>query len=406
MRRRSNTLILALLFCILALIIYGSLYPFNFDPQLVPGGLQGAFRELRWARAGRGDLILNVLLYLPLGFCLVLALGVRLHRALMVIVATALGALLSLSIELAQSMLPTRVSSLLDLSLNTAGSLLGATCGLAWIGFNRLMRLPSRTEAIFRDPQAMIVMSLWFLWRLAPFTPELDLGKLKASLRPLFSPHFHALMVCTYLVCWLVVNQLIAALVSRARRLEALLATIAIVLVSRLLLARATFVPDELLALLLLLPMVLLIHRLTPQPRRAILTAALFALVIVDSLAPSEFATAPQSFDWWPFKVWWTRAPGDVFDAIDWTHLLRRLFLFGALIWTLKDWGWSTRAAGVSVFVLSIAVAIAHCWQPDQSSSITEPLLIGALVLTFVWAERKATGRFATSAISPRARIR
>jgi VanZ family protein len=374
--------------------------------MLVSGGLPGAFRELRWARAGRGDLILNVLLYLPLGFCLVLALGSRLNRVLAVLVATVLGALLSLSIELAQSMLPTRVSSLLDLSLNTAGSLLGATCGLAWFGFNRLMRLPSRTEATFRDPQAMIVMCLWFAWRLAPFIPELDLAKLKGALRPLFSPHFHALMICTYLVCWLAVNQLIAALVSRARRLEALLGTIAIVLVSRLLLARATFVPDELLALMLLLPMVLLTHRLTPQPRRAILTAGLAALLFIDSFAPFEFFSEPQSFNWWPFKVWWTQPPGEVFDAIDWTHLFRRLFLFGALLWALKDWGWTTRVAGASVAVLSGAVAIAHCWQPDQAASITEPLLVIGLVAMFIWAERNATGKFATSAISPRARIR
>jgi VanZ family protein len=405
MRRRSNTLILALLFCILALIVYGSLYPFNFNPDLISGGLYAAFRELRWARAGRGDLILNVLLYLPLGFCLVLALGGRLNRVYAVVLATILGAILSLSIELAQSILPSRVSSLLDLSLNTAGSFLGATCGLAWFGFNRLMHLPSRTEAVFRDPQAMLAMGLWFLWRLAPFIPELDLAKLKASLQPLFSPHFHALMVCTYLICWLAVNQLIAALVSRARRLEALLATIAIVLVSRLLLARATFVPDELLALLLLLPMVLLTHRLTPQPRRAILTAGLFALLMVDSFAPFEFAPVPQSFDWWPFKVWWTQSSGDVFDAIDWARLFRRLFLFGALLWALKDRGWTSRLAGASTFLLSVAIAIVHCWQTHQAASITEPLLVGALVFLFGWAERKATGRFATSAISRRARI-
>jgi VanZ family protein len=406
MRRRSNTLILALLFCILALIVYGSLYPFNFTPALVSGGLRGAFHELRWARAGRGDLILNVLLYLPLGFCLVLAFGTKLNRVVAVLAATLLGATLSLSIEVAQSILPTRVPSLFDLSLNAAGSLLGATCGLAWIGFKRLMRLPTRTEAIFRDPQAMLVMGLWFAWRLAPFIPELDLAKLKAALRPLFSPHLHALMVCTYLVCWLAVNQLIASLVSRAHRLEALLATIAIVLVSRLLLARATFVPDELLALLLLLPLVLLTHRLTPQPRRALLTAGLFALLIIDSFSAADFVSEPQTFDWWPFKMWWTQSPREVFDQIDWTHLLRRLFLFGALIWALKDWGWSTRFSGASVFLFSIAVAVVHLWQPNQPASITEPLLVGGLALLFGLAESKATGRFATSAISPHARTR
>lgn len=406
MQRRSNTLVLALLCCILALIVYGSLYPFKFDTSIVAGGLRGAFRELHWARAGRGDLILNVLLYLPLGFCLLLALSARTHRAVAVIVATLIGAALSLCIELAQSMLPARVPSLMDLSLNTVGSFLGATCGLAWFGFSRLMRLPNRPEAIFRDPQAMIVIALWFLWRLAPFVPELDLAKLKAALRPLFSPHLHAWMVLTYLICWLVVNQLIAALVSRAHRLEALLATIAIVLVSRLVLASATFIPDELLALMLLLPMVLLTHRLTPQPRRALLLGGMLVLLLADSFAPFRLSGEPQSFDWWPFKVWWTQSPVEVFDSIDWTHRLRRLFLFGAVLWSLKDWGWSPRIGAAAVLSLAVMVSIVHCWQPSQQASITEPLLIGGLIALFVWADKKASRRFTTSAISQRGRTR
>ncbi|HEU4653535.1 MAG TPA: VanZ family protein [Steroidobacteraceae bacterium] len=405
MRRRSNTLIFALLLCILALIVYGSLYPFNFNTYLTEGGLSGAFRELRWARAGRGDLILNVLLYLPLGFCLVLA-GSKLNRVLAVTAATLVGAVLSLSIELAQSMLPSRVPSLFDLTLNTLGSLLGAVCGLAWFGFSRLMRLPNRPEAVFRDPQAMIVIALWFLWRLAPFVPELDLAKLKAALRPLFSPHLHAFMVCTYLICWLVVNQLIASLVSRAHRLEALLATIAIVLVSRLVVARAIFVPDELLGLLLLLPMVLLTHRLTPQPRRVLMTAGLLVLLIADSFAPFKFVAEAQDFDWWPFKIWWAQPPGEVVELIDWTRLLRRLFLFGALMWSLNEWGWNTRMSGIAVLVLSAIIALVHTWQPMQPASITEPLLVAGLVVIFGWAEKNASGRFATSAISQRVRSR
>jgi VanZ family protein len=406
MRRRSNTLVLALLCCILALIVYGSLYPFNFNTSTLAGGIRGAFHELHWARAGRGDLILNVLLYLPLGFCLLLALSARTHRAVAVIAATLTGAALSLCIELAQSMLPARVPSLMDLSLNTVGSLLGATCGLAWFGFNRLMHLPSRSEAMFRDPQAMIVIALWFLWRLAPFIPELDLAKLKAALQPLFSPHLDARMVLTYLICWLVVNQLMAALVSRTHRLEALLATIAVVLVSRLVVANATFIPDELLALMLLLPMVLLTHRLTPQPRRALLMGGMLVLLLADSFAPFRLSAEPQTFDWWPFKVWWTQSPIDAFNSIDWTHRLRRLFLFGALLWALKDWGWTPRISAAAVLSLALVVSIVHRWQPEQQASITEPLLIGSLILLFAWADKKASRRFATSAISQHGRNR
>ena len=61
-----------LLLAVIALIVYGSLYPFNFKPDAIDGGCSRRSRQLSWARAGRGDRISNVLLYLPLGFCLFL----------------------------------------------------------------------------------------------------------------------------------------------------------------------------------------------------------------------------------------------------------------------------------------------------------------------------------------------
>ena len=79
------------------------------------------------------------------------------------------------------------------------------------------------------------------MWRFAPFVPQLDLGKLKSALRPLFSPQFEPATVFLYLTCWLVVNQAIAALFSRPRRLEALLIVIAAVLIGRLVVANQTF---------------------------------------------------------------------------------------------------------------------------------------------------------------------
>ena len=104
-----------------------------------------------------------------------------------IIAATALGTLLSLSIEIAQVYISTRVPSLTDLTLNAVGTLLGVTAGLAWGGLSRLMHLPGRAERPLRDPGAMLLLGLWLAWRFAPFVPQFDLVKLKLALRPLFS---------------------------------------------------------------------------------------------------------------------------------------------------------------------------------------------------------------------------
>ena len=67
-----------LLAVVTGLIVYVSLYPFRFvadGPTLVE-----ALRSLGWARAGRGDMFNNVLLYVPFGFCVALLVEPRWGR--------------------------------------------------------------------------------------------------------------------------------------------------------------------------------------------------------------------------------------------------------------------------------------------------------------------------------------
>jgi hypothetical protein len=72
----------------------------------------------------------------------------------------------------------------------------------------------------------------------------------------------------------------------------------------------------------------------------------------------------------------------------------------------LKDWGWTPRISAAAVLSLALIVSIVHRWQPEQQASITEPLFIGSLIVLFAWADKKASRRFATSAISQHVRNR
>lgn len=403
----SRSVIFWLLLVVLALIVYGSLYPFNFKPDAIDGGVLEALRQLSWARAGRGDRISNVLLYLPLGFCLFLWLELRWRRALSMIAATVLGTLLSLSIEVAQVYISARVPSFTDVALNALGTLLGVTAGLAWGGLTRLMHLPGRTERPLRDPGAVLLLGLWLTWRFAPFVPQLDLVKLKAALRPLFSPQFDPVIVFSFLTFWLVVNQAVAAVVSRPRRLEALLLVIAMVLVGRLLVANQTFLPGELLALLLLLPMLLVMHRLRPRPRRSVLVLAVMVVLLIDGLAPFDFAPPMGRFDLWPFLGWFEIGLPATIQLIDWSELFGKLFLYGALLWVIKEWGATIGAAVIALTATVLAIEVLQAWLPEQSASITDPLLALAVGLGFRSLYHRMKPRaFARETIFQRARNR
>ncbi len=121
-RRQSSGLILWLLLGVIALIGYGSLYPFDFRFDASHPTFKAALLQLTWARAGRADQVRNVLLYLPFGFCVMLWLRVRSGAIWAAIIATLLGSLLSLSIEILQVYLTIRVPSLRDIVLNAAGT--------------------------------------------------------------------------------------------------------------------------------------------------------------------------------------------------------------------------------------------------------------------------------------------
>lgn len=365
---------------VVALILYGSLYPFNLKTD-APNDLLGALSQLSWARAGRGDRISNVLLYLPLGFCLYLWLNERSRRGVAVTIATVLGTLLSLAIEVAQVYVSKRVPSLADIALNSGGTLLGAIGGMGWTALSHLMHMPSRAEKQTRDPGAALLIGLWLAWRFAPFVPQFDLGKLKAALRPLFDPTFDFVTVLIFLTCWLVVNQAVAAMVSRPRRLETLLLLMAAVLIGRLVVANQAFVPAELLALLLLLPMVVLMHRLRPRPRRAAMVLAVVALLVIEELAPFDFSSHAAQFDFWPFLA--LVDSGWDLAVVDWVQVFGKLFLYGALLWVVREWGTSTEFAFGVMLTIATVIETLQIWLPAEHASITDPLLALTIGLIF-----------------------
>jgi VanZ family protein len=383
-RTRSPAIVAWLAIAMVALIAYGSLYPFNLKTDATNASgwqsLWQALTQLSWARAGRSDHVANVLLYVPLGFCLSLWWDGRMRHRAAVISATLCGAALSLSIEVAQVFISWRVASLWDVTLNTAGALCGAIGGVAW--FSLSARLPS-TEASRGgqgDKAAWIVLSLWFASRWVPFIPYFTLSKLKTALQPLVEPQVTLFATASYLVWWILVARTIFALTNAQRGVEMLLATIAAVLVGRLFIADLSFVPSELIALVLLLPTLVILHRLWVPSRRVLLLTAVSVVFVFERLTPFE-ANSVGHFDLWPFIGWMDDGmPMPLHD------LLKQLFEFAALAWLLRDSGFATR---VIVWLLPTAVLtleLIALWMPGRDGSPTAPLLALLIALTMSYA--------------------
>ena len=160
MASRSHFAAPLLLAVVVALIVYVSLYPFRFAPD--GPSLVEALDQLTWARAGRGEMLNNVLLYLPFGFCFALLVEPRYGRTAGLLAATVAGGLLSLYMELLQASVPMRVVSLKDLSLNAFGALAGAVLGSTWHLLSARMAPQSAAQGRSRAV-IVAILALWFL---------------------------------------------------------------------------------------------------------------------------------------------------------------------------------------------------------------------------------------------------
>lgn len=387
-RTRSPTIVAWLTIAMVALIAYGSLYPFNLKPSESTLSWWQALAHLSWARAGRSDHIANVLLYVPLGFCLSLWFdGFMRHRAL-VLLATICSAALSLLIEVAQVYISSRVPSLWDVTLNTVGACGGAFGGVAWRALSaRLPKSMTRDHGGISagDKGALLVLLLWFAARWAPFVPDFTLSKLKAALQPLFDPQVTLSATAYYLVWWMVVAQTIFAMTSAARSVELLLVAIATVLVGRLFIEDLGFVPSELIALVLLLPLLVLLHRLRGLPRRMLLLAAFATVFVCERLVPFSWSSSVGQFDLWPFLSW-----VDAGLPLHLHSLLAELFEFAALIWLLREAGVALRLGVWLVPLAVLLLEVLALWMPGRDGSLTAPVLALATTMTMRYLMRPA----------------
>jgi VanZ family protein len=108
-------------------ILFLTLYPFRFDFSAPPPGNVFPFLLGGWGKdAGRLDLFLNVLLFVPYGFGVALKLRRRnVSKAAALALAFAAGALLSYTVELLQLYIPQRDSGWEDVLTNSTGSAVG-----------------------------------------------------------------------------------------------------------------------------------------------------------------------------------------------------------------------------------------------------------------------------------------
>jgi VanZ family protein len=361
---------------IVAVILYGSLYPFTFYK---PEGGIGSLKHLAqsWAETpGRGDFIANIFLYLPLGFFGSLAVAGSGRTLRQILLVTFAGGLLSTTMELAQYYIVGRVSAADDVYANLIGTVLGAIAG-NFAGRDSLW-LPFREVAANRVP--CLLLGVWLAYRLYPYVPAIDLHKYWDALKPVvFHPRPSGYDLFRYTAIWLTVGSLIEAAGGRRRGWLLFPLFIAAVLAARVVIIGKTLSAAEIGGAAIALAVWLLLAVSLSARIRAVATALLLsAYIVAERLEPFQFSAHGRAFGWTPFRSF---LYGSV--EVNITSFLEKAFLYGALIWLLDKSGLRSGVSTILVATMLFAASWAETYLAGRSAEITDAvmaLLIGIII--------------------------
>jgi VanZ family protein len=167
----------------IALTVYASTFPFTGWRWPAGAGLW-----LPWPKFhDRFDAVANLVAYVPLGFLLIWRRDAPATR--LALRAVLVAAALSYGLESLQHLLPSRVPSMLDWLMNTAGAALGAATGLLLRRTGLARRIDDARARWFERHGAdgLVLLVLWPLALLFPTPVPLGLGQVWDRLRDLFA---------------------------------------------------------------------------------------------------------------------------------------------------------------------------------------------------------------------------
>jgi VanZ family protein len=355
------------LIIIVALIVYGSLYPWDFifadaNPWVM---LRTSWHAAVTEDFPTVDFVVNVVLYVPLGLCGYLAIQRGRQRRKAVASAVALGVCVSTGIEILQAYGPFRYCSVVDILANGLGSMVGAVAGILT---SKWLLLIARRCRFAADPD-VAAFSLLFCWAgymLFPLFPVTSRMTLRDNAIAFFMTPFESRTFASAMVVWLAGGSLLKEAAVPYAHLSLWFSTVLIPM-QLFIVTRQSSLVEFLGAITGCSMFVLLPERI----RRVVTPVALLMLIISLGVTPAETLHAANSFHWIPFG---SLLAGDN-DQRSLTTLIEKMFFYGTTIWSLRFAGVRVKIATCIVVVTLAGVEVIQLYMPGRTPDVTDPLL-------------------------------
>jgi VanZ family protein len=370
---------------VVALILYGSLYPWEFHTRhydrnplwiLLHTWPHTIDRYVLW------DVAINITLYAPLGMFAYLAVSARASRAVRILAPLALALALSASIEMLQLFDDSRSCSLSDVASNVAGAAVGIAAGALYrVQLQRFVARQGKAS-LLRPSGALLLLSCWLAYQVFPLFPVFGRTNLRHRLAALgrlsaISPLDTLLVFAEWLAAACLLESICKSKTGRVLALLLLLVPARLILVSRTLAWSDIVGPMAAYAAWLCLPRTWM-RRAAP----VVLAGAL----ILGELSPFHFAArhGARAFDWVPFRGLFRSTWQDGFVV-----LFRKSFWYGSVLWLWRAAGrslaWTTAIAAAALLILERV----QVYLPDRTPEITDAVL-ALLMGVLLWLLRDA----------------
>ena len=358
----------------MALIVYGSLYPWNFawfESDQYPLRILLESQYYGGNRFLLRDILVNIAIYVPLGAAAHLAFRRSLGRLWSLAGPVLLGGLLSVSIEVAQVFQPERYAGPVDVIANVTGSAAGVLLGLGLA--HRAQRTGHRTSG---DPVAVALVVLWLAWLLFPVFPVLGRTVLIQKFQAFSSaPLFDAARFCTSAGAWLIAGRLLSA--EGLHRPAVWLSLSVLAVPMQFFIVSRRPVPADVIGAFMGVALYL---GLRNAPREA--AAVLIACVVSRGLAPFEWSGSAAPINWLPFAA--------ALEA-NWQAsafiLMEKCYFYGASVWSLQEAGAKLWVAALSMAGLLGVIEFLQMHLPGRTPEVTDPLI--PLLLAIAFSARK-----------------
>lgn len=360
---------------VVVLILYGSLYPWNFHARhfavtplwiLVHAWPRGINRYVLW------DVGVNLILYVPLGVAGYLAASRGARARFRIIAPLLLALVLSALVEMLQLYDLSRDCSALDVVSNVGGAAAGVALGALYRRKLEHM-LDQRAAAVLLHPSgALLLLCCWTGYQIFPLFPAFGRTRLAAKLAAMGALSTISLSGTLLVISeWLAVACLLEALL--AERLNRVLALLLLVLPARLFIVGRTLAWSEILGALAAYAFWLILPR--PAVRR-VAPVLMAAALVLSELSPFHFGRS-STFNWVPFRG---------FLEATWQNgmriFFRKSFWYGSLIWLWRAYGYRLAPTTTVVAMALLILEAVQVYLPGRTPEITDAviaLLIGLL---------------------------